>query len=124
MAQSKTDKHKAELLDVIRRHKIAFLDHAFGFTSFSRSTAYNHGLDKLDDIKNAIAQNRVKAKNYMLNKWIASDNATLQLAAYRLCADPEEHQLLNQQYIDHTTKGEKINIINLGDGEKPDDEAI
>ncbi len=108
MAQSKTDKYKAELLDVIRRHKIAFFDHAFGFTSFKRSTAYNHGLDKLDDIKNAIAQNRVKAKNYMLNKWIASDNATLQLAAYRLCADPEEHQKLNQQYIDHTSKGEKM----------------
>ena len=108
MAQSKTDKYKAELLDVIRRHKIAFFDHAFGFTSFKRSTAYNHGLDKLDDIKNAIAQNRVKAKNYMLNKWIASDNATLQLAAFRLCSDPEEHQKLNQQYIDHTSKGEKI----------------
>ena len=105
---SKTDKYKAELLDVIRRHKIAFFDHAFGFTSFKRSTAYNHDLDKLDDIKNAIAQNRVKAKSYMLNKWIASDNPTLQLAAYRLCADPEEHQKLNQQYIDHTSKGEKI----------------
>ena len=105
---SKTDKYKAELLDVIKKHKIAFFDHAFGFTSFKRSTAYNHGLDKLDDIKNAIAQNRVKAKNYMLNKWIASDNPTLQLAAYRLCADPEEHQKLNQQYIDHTSKGEKI----------------
>jgi hypothetical protein len=106
---SKTDKYKAELLDVIRRHKIAFFDHAFGFTtSFKRSTAYNHGLDKLDDIKDAIAQNRVKAKTYMLNKWIESDNPTLQLAAYRLCADPEEHQKLNQQYIDHTSKGEKI----------------
>ena len=108
MAQSKTDKYKAELLDVIKKHKIAFMDHCFAFTSFSRSTAYEHNLDKSDDIKNAIAQNRVKAKNYMLNKWIASNNATLQLAAYRLCADPEEHQKLNQQYIDHTSKGEKI----------------
>lgn len=105
---SKTQEYKTELLDVIKKHKIAFFDHCFAFTSFSRSTAYEHNLDKSDDIKNAIAQNRVKAKNYMLNKWIASDNATLQLAAYRLCADPEEHQKLNQQYIDHTSKGEKI----------------
>lgn len=108
---SKTDKYKAELLDVIKKHKIAFIDHCFAFTSFSRSTAYEHNLDKSDDIKNAIAQNRVKAKNYMLNKWIASDNATLQLAAYRLCADPEEHQKLNQQYIDHTSKGEKMQPV-------------
>lgn len=108
---SKTDKYKAELLDVIKKHKIAFIDHCFAFTSFSRSTAYEHNLDKSDDIKNAIAQNRVKAKNYMLNKWIASDNATLQLAAYRLCATPEEHQKLNQQYIDHTSKGEKMQPV-------------
>lgn len=105
---SKAEEYKLELLDVINEKKIAFLDHAFAFTSFSRSTAYNYGLDKLDDIKDAIAQNRVKAKTYMLNKWIKSDNATLQLAAYRLCADTEEHQKLNQQYIDHTSKGEKI----------------
>ena len=121
---SKAKEYELELLNVIQDNKIAFLDHAFAFTSFSRSTAYNNGLDKLDSIKDALRKNRVKAKTYMLNKWIESDNATLQLAAYRLCADTEEHQKLNQQYIDHTSKGEKINIINLGDGEKPDDEAI
>ena len=105
---SKAEEYKLELLNVINEKKIAFLDHAFAFTSFSRSTAYNNGLDKLDSIKDALRKNRVKAKAYMLNKWIKSDNATLQLAAYRLCADPEEHQKLNQQYIDHTSKGEKI----------------
>ncbi len=105
---SKVEEYKLELLNVINEKKIAFLDHAFAFTSFSRSTAYNYGLDKLDSIKDALRKNRVKAKAYMLNKWIKSDNATLQLAAYRLCADTEEHQKLNQQYIDHTSKGEKI----------------
>ena len=105
---SKAKEYELELLNVIQDNKIAFLDHAFAFTSFSRSTAYNNGLDKLDSIKDALRKNRVKAKTYMLNKWIESDNATLQLAAYRLCADPEEHQKLNQQYIDHTSKGERI----------------
>ena len=105
---SKAKEYELELLNVIQDNKIAFLDQAFAFTSFSRSTAYNNGLDKLDSIKDALRKNRVKAKTYMLNKWIESDNATLQLAAYRLCADPEEHQKLNQQYIDHTSKGEKI----------------
>src|SRR5690554_8023197 len=115
---SREEEYRLELLDVIKDNKIAFLDHAFAFTSFSRSTAYNNGLDKMDDIKDALRKNRVKAKTYMLNKWIKSDNATLQLAAYRLCADPEEHQKLNQQYIDHTSKGDKINIINLGRSEE------
>jgi len=103
-----TPKYEAELLEVIKKHKIAFFDHCFAFTSFSRATAYNNGLDKLDNIKAAIDENRVKAKNYLLNKWIASDNPTLQLAAFRLLSVSEEHRLLNQSYVDHTTNGKDI----------------
>ena len=98
-----TDKAKAyekELLQVIKEKKIAFLDHCFAFTSFCGATAYNHNLEKLESIKNAIKENRVKAKNYMLNKWIASENPTLQMAAYRLLSESEEHRLLNQTYVD------------------------
>ena len=102
---AKAKKYEAELLKVIEEKKIAFLDHAFAFTSFSGSTAYNHELEKLESIKNAIKQNRVKAKNYMLNKWIASDNPTLQVAAMRLLSNTEEHRKLNQSYTDHTTDG-------------------
>lgn len=109
--KDKAKKYEEELLKVIKSKKIAFFDHCFGFTSFSRATAYNHSLDKLDSIKDAINQNRVTAKNYMLNKWIASDNATLQISAMRLLSDSEEHQKLNQSYIDHTTGGEKITKI-------------
>jgi len=111
----KTKEYEKELLKVIKEKKIAFFDHCFGFTSFSRRTAYEHKLHESHDIKNAINQNRVTAKNYMLNKWIASDNATLQVAAMRLLSDSEEHQKLNQSYIDHTTKREKLlfNPINL-----------
>src|SRR5690606_20500422 len=107
--EERTKKYEKELLKVIKEKKIAFFDHCLGFTSFSRATAYNHSLDKLDSIKDSINQNRVTAKNYMLNKWIASDNATLQISAMRLLSDSEEHQKLNQTYIDHSTKGEKIN---------------
>ena len=106
--KAKTDKYKNELLQVIKEKKIGFFDHSFAFTSFSRATAYNVGLDKLDDVKSAIDDNRVKAKNYLLNKWIGSDNPTLQLAAFRLLSVSEEHKLLNQTYTDHTTNGKEI----------------
>jgi hypothetical protein len=104
----KAKKYEKELLEVIKSKKIAFFDHCFGFTSFSRATAYNYDLDKLDSIKETIAQNRVTAKNYMLNKWIASDNPTLQISAMRLLSDTEEHKKLNQSYTDHTTNGKEI----------------
>lgn len=105
----KAKKYEEELLKVIKEKKIAFFDHCFGFTSFSRTTGYEYKLNDSDAIKTAIATNRATAKNYMLNKWIASENATLQISAMRLLSDPEEHQKLNQTYIDHSSKGEKIN---------------
>lgn len=108
--QEKTLKYEEEMLKVIKEKKICFFDHIFGFTSFSRATAYNSGLDKLDTISTAIAQNRVTAKNYMLNKWITGNNPTLQIAAMRLIADSEEHKKLNQTYVDHTTNGKEMNL--------------
>lgn len=104
----KQKKYEKELLEVIRDKKVAFFDHCFAFTSFSSSTAYNHELEKLDTIKESIKQNRVKAKNYLLSKWIESDNATLNISAFRLLSTSEEHQKLNQSYIDHTTKGKSV----------------
>lgn len=117
--KNKAKKYEKELLKVIKDKKIAFFDHCFGFTSFSRATAYNHSLDNLDSIKNAINQNRVTAKNYMLNKWIGSENATLQISAMRLLSDTEEHKKLNQSYVESNNKNEnKTTIINLGKGVK------
>lgn len=112
--KDKSKKYKEELLKVIKSKKIAFFDHCFGFTSFSRRTAYEHKLHESHDIKDAINQNRVTAKNYMLNKWIDSDNATLQISAMRLLSDSEEHQKLNQSYIDHTTNGKDISTPVFG----------
>lgn len=111
--KDKAKKYEEELLKVIKSKKIAFFDHCFGFTSFSRSTAYNYSLDKLDSIKEAILQNRVTAKNYMLNKWIASDNPTLQISAYRLLSDPEEHRLLNQNTNQVEVETDKVKPIEI-----------
>lgn len=116
--EEKAKKYEEELLKVIKEKKIAFFDHCFGFTSFSRTTAYDYKLNDSDAIKAAIATNRATAKNYMLNKWIASDNATLQISAYRLLSESEEHKKLNQTYIDHSTESSKplkFEIINNDD---------
>lgn len=105
----KTDDYKKELLRVIEQKEIARMQHCFGFTTFSKATAYNHELQNDKDIKNALKKNRTKHVHTMLYKWIKSDNATLQIAAMRMLADKEDHQRLNQSYVDHTTKGEKVN---------------
>ena len=94
-------KHEAAILKIIKEKKLMRFDHIFAhFTGCSRATAYNHNLDKLDSIKEALETNRAKGEDYLLQKWIAGDNATLQIAAMRIIGSPEVRRLLNQQYIE------------------------
>lgn len=94
-------KHEAAILKIIKEKKLMRFDHIFAhFTGCSRATAYNHNLDKLDSIKEALETNRAKAEDYLLQKWIAGDNGTLNIAAMRIIGSPEVRRLLNQQYIE------------------------
>ena len=114
-----TKKQKAyekELLEIIEDRKIMFFSHAFVYTSFSLATAYNHGLEKLETIKNALAKNRASGVTYMLNKWIGSDNATLQIAAMRIISDEEIRRSLNQQYLEQTIKEQPLFNIDVKEG--------
>ena len=114
-----TEKQKAyekELLEIIEDRKIMFFSHAFAYTSFSAATAYNHNLEKLDTIKEALAKNRASGVTYMLNKWIGSDNATLQIAAMRIISDEEIRRSLNQQYIEQTIKEQPLFNIDVKEG--------
>jgi ketol-acid reductoisomerase len=111
-----TEKQKAyekELLKIIKERKIMFFSHAFAYTSFSAATAYNHNLEKLDTIKDALAKNRASGVTYMLNKWIGSDNATLQIAAMKIIADEELRRSLNQQYLEQTIKEQPLFNIDV-----------
>jgi len=108
----KVKKYESEILKVVTEKKIIKYSHIFNhYKGISRQYSYEIGLDKSDSIRDAIEQNQQTGKEYLIKKWMQSDNATLQIAAFRLMADKEEHQKLNQQYIDHTTKGDKIHII-------------
>ena len=92
-------KHEKGILEAIQKYPIfSFKDIFIHYKACTRATAYNHNLDKLDSIKEAIYMNRRKSVVSLLTKWLNSDNATLQLAAMRLICDPDEHRALNQNY--------------------------
>jgi hypothetical protein len=92
-------KHEQGILEAIQKYPIfSFKDIFIHYKACTRATAYNHNLDKLDSIKEAIYMNRRKGVVSLLTKWLNSDNATLQLAAMRLICDPDEHRALNQNY--------------------------
>jgi hypothetical protein len=114
MDLKKQSKYEDELLKFISKNKIMSWSHIiWGSLSFSKRTAYNFELHNLQTIKDAFEINRSAGMNYLLQKWIVSDNATLQIAAMRIIADTETHQKLNQSYVDHTSKGDKLGTINI-----------
>lgn len=91
--------HIENILDVIEKHKIMFLNHVFGYyKELSRSGFYNMGLDKVDSIKTAIINNRSHATGFLINRWIGSENPTLNIAAYKLICTEEERQKLSKDY--------------------------
>jgi hypothetical protein len=108
---SKKEKYEQEILQVIKDNKIFSISDIFAFyKGCCSSTFYYHELEKSEDIKRAIEDNKTITKQALLARWFKSDNATLQIALYkRICTDAER-QMLNQQYIDHTTQGEKITV--------------
>ena len=104
--------HEQGILDMINKHPIfSFNDIFVYYKACSRSTAYNHGLDKLDTIKEAIYSNKRQGVQTLLSKWLKSENATLQLAAMRMVCDSDEHRKLNQNYTDITSKDEAIQNV-------------
>jgi hypothetical protein len=110
MAKSKKTYEK-EILEIIEKHNVFSVLDVFAFyKGCSRATFYNQDLDKLDSIKRALENNKIITKHSLKSKWAKSDNATLQLALFKTICTEEERDALAMQKIDHTSKGDKINI--------------
>ncbi len=112
--KAKAKQYEEELLAAIVKYKYMRFDHCFSNKDiFSRSTAYNYDLDKLDSIKGALQNNRSHGTNYLLQKWIISENPTLQIAAMKLIAEPDDHRRLQQNYNEVTGKDGEGFIIQI-----------
>lgn len=98
---------EAKALKAIQSKKLVFVDDVVTLLPCSRATFYNHGLDKLDVIKEALDANKVSIKSGLRKKWYESDNATVQIALYKLVSTPEEHKKLTGQ----TISGDKENPL-------------
>lgn len=104
----KTEELEAKALEAIKANGLHFIDEVVSFLPCSRSTFYAQKLDKSDAIKEALEENRTQTKAALRKKWAEGDNATTQVALYKLLSGDEEFSRLTGQQIDHTTKGEKI----------------
>jgi len=95
----------------IKENNLFFIEDVVAFIPVTKTWLYEKfplGSNEMNTIKELLEENKIKTKSSIRAKLYKSDKAAELLALYRLICTPEEHQLLNQQYIDHTSKGEKI----------------
>ncbi len=115
------EQHEKEILEVVIKNKVMKINHIFQhYTDLQHSQFYNLELDKSESIKEAISKNKSKAVSYMLNKWVGSDNATLQISAFKVLCEDEDRKKLSMQFVEsensHQVRKFEVEIL------KPKDE--
>lgn len=108
MAYKKEELEK-KALENIKKYKLYFIHDVIYYLPCSCATFYNHKLEKLESIKEALEKNKIKTKVGLRKKWYDSDNATAQIALYKLIGTDEESDRINSQKnkVEHSGK---INI--------------
>lgn len=94
---TKYDPKELELqaLEEISKRKLVFIDEVVSYLPCSVATFYNYKLETLETIKAALNKNKVDLKSGLRKKWYESDNATKQVALYKLIGTDDEAHRLN-----------------------------
>lgn len=108
--------------NAIQENELFFIEDVIAFIPCGKSYFYDTFLvdsDEMHTLKELLEANKVNKKVEIRKKLYKSDKAAELLALYRLICTKEEHQLLNQQYIDHTSGGKELKTtIVFSDGSK------
>ena len=91
--------------EAIKKNNLFFIEDIVAFIPCVKKTFYELfpvGSDELHTLKELLDENKVRTKSAIRSKLFKSEKAAELLALYRLIATPEEHRLLNQQYIEQS----------------------
>ena len=97
--------------EAIKKNNLFFIEDIVAFLPCDKTTFYRFfpvDCNEYNTLKDLLDDNKVKTKSSIRAKLWKSNKASELLALYRLIATPEEHQKLNQSYVDHTNKGGKF----------------
>lgn len=106
---------------IIDNPHVVFIDDVLIFLPCSKPTFYEHfkpDTNEFNDIKDLLHNNKTKLKLNLRKKWENMDNATVQMALYKLNATQEEREALSMTEVKVETKGE-TQTINFYLPEKP-----
>lgn len=102
--QYKTDELIELTLKAVKKHKLVFITDVVIYLPVSRATFYNHNLDKVDTIKEAIFENQVAMKMKLRSKWMESQAPVLQLALMKLISSDDERRALSTSFMETKQK--------------------
>lgn len=114
--QEEKDKLFEQALKIAKDKRLIFVEEVIAYLPISKPTFYDYypkDSNDFNELKRVINDNKIDIKQGLREKWYESDNATLQMALYKLTAREEERKKLAMSYVDNTTKGEKINGIQV-----------
>ena len=81
--------------EMIVKHKLFFIEDIVAFLPISSSTFYAWELEKSEELKELLNQNRTELKVSMRSKWYKSNAPALQMALMKLIATPDELRKLS-----------------------------
>ena len=124
MAYKKADMIN-KCLKVIEKDDLVFIEQIITKVPFSSKTFYNHNLHEVQDIKDLLENNKTGRKEHLMNLWLVSDNATLQIALFKLLGTDEQYKRLAnaRQEIDQTNKNHHtVEYVNVSKDPKYKDQ--
>lgn len=114
------EKAKQAIID----NSLYFIEDVVAFLPIVKVTFYDYfpiDSNEMNDIKELLDDNKISMKVKLRKKLSEGDKAAEILALYKLIATDDERRALSMQHVDHTTKGESLNVISLGNGINPNE---
>lgn len=99
-------------LKQIEKHNLFFIEDVVAFIGISKESFYKYfGTDteEYKTITDMLEVNKIRTKSSIRAKLYKGSKAAELIALYKLIASNDERKALSLQYIDHSTKGEKMN---------------
>lgn len=110
----------AKAIKVIDEEDCTAIEEVVMYMPIGKTTFYNYGLNEVNEIKEAIDQKKIQLKKKMRRNWRNSDNATLQIADFKLMANDSELEKLTINKVksetDLSIKGKPTISIDFENG--------
>lgn len=96
---------KQQIIESIKKNRLIFIEDICAMCGISVDTYYRHfpkNSEDSEELSRLLSENKITLKVALRKKWFESDNATTQMALYKLCSTSEEHRKLQQNYTEMT----------------------